>query len=705
MRKSLTKQILTTDIRQMSMSMISSMGNFLPKKKAAGGGAGGQIVNWVAVGGGNSLASKIARSPDGNTWTASASKGGINLSGINVAYGKNGTGTNAVGRWVAVGDGSLIAHSPDGIIWTPAATVSGVSGKGGITSFGRGVAYGKDELGNGRWVAVGNGVISSIAHSPDGNTWTAAVVDAIKGGITNGFGVAYGKDNSGNGRWVVVGEGSLIAHSPDGNNWTEAATKGGITTIALGVAYGKDGAGAGLWVAVGYGGIIAKSSDGNVWTPAATVSGVSGKGGITDAGSGVAYGKDNLGAGLWVAVGYGGIIAKSTDGNTWTEAATKGSLTSGSGVAYGKDNLGNGRWVAVGEGSFIAHSPDGNTWTQAGNVGGISTGDGVAFKKNINEPFFINTPGMTASSNYRGVSMSANGQYILICRSGSPSGVFRSTNFGASFILISTLGTTNNWTCCSMTPNGQTMAVAGDPTGIVVSNNYGANWTTRTPNDKYISLRISYNTLNAVAISYNLTTPGVYQHFINDISASSIDSTTLLFAGTNPILFPQSTCISKSAKYVVVLCYGLQSGIAISTNSGSSFSYYECVTGSSNADSNYYAAAINNDETKIFVVVSTGPLMGIWTFNVSNDTISAAEKNTTFSAIIPTPNNLRDLAISKDNLTIVVTSNTRTYYSFDGGIVWTDVYLGHLQCIAMSDNGNNIMATSTNNLIPQISRT
>jgi hypothetical protein len=147
--------------------------------------------------------------------------------------------------------------------------------------------------------------------------------------------VAYGKDNLGAGLWVAVGQGGLIAKSTDGNVWTPAASKGGITIAGEGVAYGKDGTGTGLWVAVGQGGLIAKSTDGNVWTPAATVSGVAGKGGITTYGLGVAYGKDNLGGNLWVAVGHGGVIAKSTDGNTWTAAASKGGITTyGFGAAF-----------------------------------------------------------------------------------------------------------------------------------------------------------------------------------------------------------------------------------------------------------------------------------------------------------------------------------------------------------------------------------
>ncbi len=192
------------------------------------------------------------------------------------------------------------------------------------------------------------------------------------------MGVAYGKDGAGGGLWVAVGSGGLIAKSSDGNLWSPAATvsgvsgKGGLTSYACGVAYGKGDAGGNLWIAVGGGGIIAKSSDGNIWTPAATISGVNGKGGITSIGYHVAYGKDDLGGNLWIAVGEGEIIAKSSDGNIWTPAATisgvsgKGGITTaGYGVAYGKDNYGQGLWVAVGEGSLIAKSSDGNIWSPA----------------------------------------------------------------------------------------------------------------------------------------------------------------------------------------------------------------------------------------------------------------------------------------------------------------------------------------------------
>ena len=135
------------------------------------------------------------------------------------------------------------------------------------------------------------------------------------------------------------------------------------------------------WVAVGDGGLIVKSTDGNIWSQAGNV------GGITTSGRGVAYGKDGAGQGLWVVVGGGGVIAKSSDGNLWSPAGNVGGLTNGGGVAYGKDGFGGNLWIAVGSGSIIAKSTDGNIWTPAGSFGGIgTTGYGVAFKEELFKP-------------------------------------------------------------------------------------------------------------------------------------------------------------------------------------------------------------------------------------------------------------------------------------------------------------------------------
>ena len=336
--------------------------------------------NWVVVGD----TAIIAKSMDGSNWSTATSKGGLTGYGSGVAYGKDGAGA---GLWVAVSTGgSIIANSKDGDIWTKADS------SGGLTS-ATSVAYGKDGAGAGLWVAVGFGGI--ISKSTDGNIWTRA---GSTGGMSPGYRVVYGKDGTGAGLWVAVGDGTPIVKSTDGNTWTAVGNNGGFGQ-GRDVTYGKDNTGAGLWIAVGGGtSLIAKSYDGNIWTPAAG-SGTN-KGGITDNGRGVAYGKDGTGAGLWVAVGDGGLIAKSTDGNVWTPTAFvdgvngKGGITgAGRGVAYGKDALGAGLWVAVGQGGVIAKSTDGNVWTPAatsadGSKGGItSPGLGVAF----NEILYLRT--------------------------------------------------------------------------------------------------------------------------------------------------------------------------------------------------------------------------------------------------------------------------------------------------------------------------
>jgi hypothetical protein len=261
-------------------------------------------------------------------------------------------------NWVVVGDTTQIARSMDGSNWTAATS------KGGLTGSGSGVAYGKDGAGDGLWVAVST-TGSIIAKSKDGDNWTKA---DSSGGLTAGYSVAYGQNGAGAGLWVAVGLGGIIAKSSDGNIWTPAGSKSGITA-AYRVAYGKDGTGAGLWVAGGDGTTpLLKSTDGNTWT---AVSNNNSFGGFTSGGSNqvrdLVYGKDDLGVGLWVAVGGGlptvAVISKSYDGNIWTSSTTSSVIVFGTAVGYGKDGLGAGLWWGGGQNGINCKSPDGNTWT------------------------------------------------------------------------------------------------------------------------------------------------------------------------------------------------------------------------------------------------------------------------------------------------------------------------------------------------------
>jgi len=264
---------------------------------------------------------------------------------------------------VAIGPG--IATSTDGTNWTavPTGSTSGFSsGSQG------GVAYGKDNLSVGIWVAGGNGT-NKIVTSRDGTDWLPAT---SAGGITTGYRLAYNGVN----KWVACGDVSVLATSPDGTNWTAvpSAKRGGIS-FALDVAYGN-----GLWVAGGEGKIVYSNTNGTDWTAA---SGISGFSMIRS----IAYGN-----GLWVAVGtiysseqQRALIAYSSTGSSWTTVPTGsmgGLYASGAqgsyifGVTYG-----NGLWVVGGDyGPKIATSTTGTSWNAVPSNGGITTARSIAYK-------------------------------------------------------------------------------------------------------------------------------------------------------------------------------------------------------------------------------------------------------------------------------------------------------------------------------------
>ena len=132
--------------------------------------------------------------------------------------------------------------------------------------------------------------------------------------------------------------------------------------------------GGGQFVAVGTGGTILTSPDGNVWSQRSS--------GVDLWLVGVGYGNN-----LYVAVGDRGTVLTSPDGIAWTPRIS-GTTQRLNGVAYVPITNGSlfssiTRFVAVGEGGTVCTSVDGLTWT-AGNVGvsgwlrgvsGVTTGD------------------------------------------------------------------------------------------------------------------------------------------------------------------------------------------------------------------------------------------------------------------------------------------------------------------------------------------
>ena len=677
--------------------MISSMGNFLPKKAVGGVSVSGL---WVAVG----LGGLIANSTDGNVWTAAVTnvdgtKGGLSTYVYGVAYGN--------GRWVAVGQSTIsaggIAISTDSKNWSPARS---------INNFGaRRVAYGKDVSGNGLWVSVGSGPIM-IAKSTDGNNWTSAAgVDYNKGGIIDvANNVAYGEDGTGNGLWVAVGRGGKIAKSTDGNVWNQVGSITGLgINEGLGVAYGKDNLGNRLWVVGGNYGLIVKSTDGNVWSTAAgTYNHINeyNVGGITGSVQGVAYGKDGTGAGLWVAVGEGGVIAKSTNGNVWTPAASNGDITTyGLGVAYGKDASGAGLWVAVGRGGLIAKSTDGNVWTPAASKGGItSIGYGAAY--NYTYTLRLTQLSSTISqSNYGQPAISNSGKYILISITSGPSKAYVSNNYGFTFTEIATLGGFSNRTiqASAMSGTGQYMVVVFKYGNMFRSGDYGVSWQEVT------NLSTQLYIWGSVALSndgkYCLASAN-YNQYLSSYSSnnffisSDFNTATPTFTENSIYVLqkttPSSNAISNNGQYMIQINHHENdvNFLSISSNYGSTFTNY------SNYDislpNKYYPnMAMTPDASNVYLTLKyPGSGSGLYK---STNIWSGSPTFTEITSTTFTESTWNYISTSSNGVFVVASTDVKTYYSTDSGITWVVCYTGTLLYSAMSSDSYYVIASSNSN--------
>jgi hypothetical protein len=203
------------------------------------------------------------------------------------------------------------------------------------------VAYG-----NNRFVAAGGSI---MGYSSNGTSWTAS-----PSSIGTMYGITYGGT-----RFVAVGSNGRISYSTDGTSWTQYSSTSFETTTINSVAYGNN-----RFVAVGNNGKIAviiegtAGWNGDIWSEITAGTGAGRtQFSTTSYINGVAYG-----AGKFVAVGSGGQMAFSTDGQAW--AAIPNSALTGSinGIAYGGTS-GKEKFIAVGS-DGLAYSTDGLTWTK-----------------------------------------------------------------------------------------------------------------------------------------------------------------------------------------------------------------------------------------------------------------------------------------------------------------------------------------------------
>jgi hypothetical protein len=192
-----------------------------------------------------------------------------------------------------------------------------------------------------------------VSISADGISWTDQTFSTAQG---------LGSLAYGNGTWVMVDDRFLttdvvafMVSSTNGASWSQV-----LTTISYAqpncVAFGN-----GQFVVVGYGGLVARSSNGSTWS--AQSLGTSSDGGVMA----VTYGNSQF-----VAVTNSGKAFHSADGTSWTMVSVSANALTG--ITYG-----NGVFAAVGGGGIYT-SPDAVTWTSQTCTGLTSGGlNNVAF--------------------------------------------------------------------------------------------------------------------------------------------------------------------------------------------------------------------------------------------------------------------------------------------------------------------------------------
>ncbi len=274
-------------------------------------------------------------SADGYSWTPFLT-GALDSANLNtVIYAAN--------RWICLGTGGTVVTSTDGINWPRSSS--------GITTSLQGVTFG-----NGLVVAVAVG--GRIITSPDGLVWT----ERTSGVTTDLRAVTFA-----NGTFVAAGLSGVILTSANGTTWTRATS--GTTTNLYGAGFVK-----GSFVVGGDNGTVLSSTTGAVWAAAAL-------GGTT---SGTFYIANSGDEGL--LVGRLGEIYAATTATSWRR------LTRGTGESMFSVIYAGSRFVAVGQttdaitrtiGVPISVSSDGITWTRAATTTGFTNVNDVTFARNL----------------------------------------------------------------------------------------------------------------------------------------------------------------------------------------------------------------------------------------------------------------------------------------------------------------------------------
>jgi hypothetical protein len=389
---------------------------------------------YIAVGEG--LGGHLLTSPDGRHWESQIKE---RLPLTTVAKGDPGivaAGPCVRGLRAHAGDpwAATLLFSPDGRNWEPVT----LPAKMGAVC---GVAWGA-----GRFVAVTD-TEATIWTSTDGRTWTYAFGWDV--GAPAERAIVWGND-----RFVVTDQHRTPFVSTDGLTWTES----GAYPFRDRISFAKDR----FWQADSS---LASSTDGKNWhgipsaMPAASVA---------------------WGAGRFVAVGHGGTILTSTDGETWAPIKVTHRQTLNATVT-GPD----GQRLLIGdEGEIWRQDADG-AWVQVASYTPVSATPSLA------HPRFT-------TGRYAG------GRWIL---AGGPQGLIRTSSDGQTW-QEARLAQGDNWADLTAMTEGLGRLWAAGPVGIW-STADGLTWQPEMPPTGLTIKAIAGDATRVIAVGQRSDDTGV----------------------------------------------------------------------------------------------------------------------------------------------------------------------------------------------------
>ncbi|GHT91873.1 hypothetical protein FACS1894122_04930 [Alphaproteobacteria bacterium] len=243
------------------------------------------------------------------------------------------------------------------------------------------------------------------------------------------------------GNRIIFGSNAFSPKAITGWTVMKATGPGSLYAIKnygwYGLSYGNN-----KWMALNFHGSVATSTNGASWTPAASLDSI-----YDHDWYGLSYGNNK-----WMALNSHGSVATSTDGIKWTSVDSLGEITINGwyGLSYGND-----KWMALNSHGSVATSTDGTSWEKADSLDSIHDYEWRGLSYGNDQWMAVNLYGYTATSNsgtnwtsagflgsmsdvWTGVSYSGD-QWMALNQFGE---MATSTNDGISWTQIASLPAT-----------------------------------------------------------------------------------------------------------------------------------------------------------------------------------------------------------------------------------------------------------------------